>query len=231
MELHTTCASCKMESCFKGDKENMPKNCPMRCSEYMDSILSKYDSPEIHKFYQATKMCVGTEDEHRYTPRTRAFIDLCKYMGYKKIGMAFCAMFWEEAELYAKILRRNGLEVVSACCLNGGFNETEHDVPLPEVCVKPGFDPACNPIGQAVLLNEQKTEFNVVIGLCLGHDSLFMKYSDAMCTVMAIKDVAMANGNPLNALKLYHNYPEIFMAPSPRERREAETAEKPEDAE
>lgn len=224
MDLHTTCASCKMESCFKGDKENMPKNCPMRCSEYMSTIFSKYEDPEIHKFYQATKMCVGTEDEHRYTPRMRTLIDLCKYMGYKKIGMAFCCMFWEEAELYAKIIRQHGIEVVSACCLNGGFNITEHDVPLPDVCVKPGFDPACNPIGQAILLNEQKTEFNVVIGLCLGHDSLFMKYSDAMCTVMAIKDVAMANGNPLNALKLYRNYPEIFFGPSPRERREAEAA-------
>lgn len=220
MELHTTCASCKMESCYKGDREHTPGNCPMRCAEYMDSILDEYKDPEIHKFYQATKMCVGTEEEHRWTPRMRTLIDFCKFMGYKKIGLAFCSMFFDEAELYSRILRKNGIEVVSACCLNGGFNITEHDVPLPEHSVKSDFDPACNPIGQAKLMNAQHTEFNVVMGLCLGHDSLFMKYSEAMCTVIAIKDVAMEH-KPLNALKLYRNYPEIFFDPSPREKREA----------
>ena len=32
---------------------------------------------------------------------------------------------------------------------------------------------------QARLLNQAHTELNVVIGLCVGHDSLFYKYSNA----------------------------------------------------
>ena len=31
----------------------------------------------------------------------------------------------------------------------------------------------CNPILQAKLLNKAKTDLNVVVGLCVGHDSLF----------------------------------------------------------
>ena len=37
----------------------------------------------------------------------------------------------------------------------------------------------CNPIAQAKLLNQAKTEFNICLGLCVGHDSLFYRYCEA----------------------------------------------------
>ena len=45
-----------------------------------------------------------------------------------------------------------------------------------------------NPIYQAEKLNEHDTDFNVVIGLCVGHDSLFINHSKAPCTVLSVKD-------------------------------------------
>jgi uncharacterized metal-binding protein len=46
--------------------------------------------------------------------------------------------------------------------------------------VRPGtYEPMCNPIGQAVFLNKSQTELNIILGLCVGHDSLFIKYSNA----------------------------------------------------
>ena len=48
-------------------------------------------------------------------------------------------------------------------------------------------------------MNEAKTEFNIVMGLCVGHDSLFLKHSDAMCTVLASKDRVLAH-NPMAAI-------------------------------
>ena len=57
----------------------------------------------------------------------------------------------------------------------------------------------CNPIAQAEFLNKAKTDFNVVIGLCVGHDSLFIKYSKAPVTVLAVKDRVLAH-NPLGAI-------------------------------
>ena len=65
--------------------------------------------------------------------------------------------------------------------------------------------PMCNPIAQAKLLNEEKTDFNIVLGLCVGHDTLFFKSSEAPVTVLAVKDRALAH-NPLGALYLSDGY-------------------------
>ena len=72
--------------------------------------------------------------------------------------------------------------------------------------VRPGtFEVMCNPVAQAMLLNEQKTQFNVVIGLCVGHDSMFYKYSEAMCTTLVTKDRVLAH-NPAGALYCAGSY-------------------------
>jgi len=63
----------------------------------------------------------------------------------------------------------------------------------------------CNPIGQALVLNEAKTEFNILMGLCVGHDSLFLKNSDAPVTVFAVKDRVLGH-NPLAAIYNYDTY-------------------------
>ncbi len=72
--------------------------------------------------------------------------------------------------------------------------------------MRPGtYEVMCNPVAQAMLLNEQKTELNVVIGLCVGHDSLFYQYSDALCTTLVTKDRALAH-NPAGALYCADSY-------------------------
>jgi uncharacterized metal-binding protein len=63
----------------------------------------------------------------------------------------------------------------------------------------------CNPIGQAVFLNKAQTELNIMLGLCVGHDSLFIKYSNAPITVFAVKDRVLAH-NPLGAIYLSDSY-------------------------
>ena len=46
---------------------------------------------------------------------------------------------------------------------------------------------ACNPVLQAQLLNEAGTELNIVMGLCVGHDSLFYKHAKAVTTTLVVK--------------------------------------------
>ena len=66
--------------------------------------------------------------------------------------------------------------------------------------IKPGcHESLCNPVLQARLLNEKKTDLNVVVGLCVGHDSLFMKHSDAPVTTLITKDRVLGH-NPAAAL-------------------------------
>lgn len=60
-------------------------------------------------------------------------------------------------------------------------------VGIPECCEEIGKN-MCNPILQAKQLNAGKPDLNVVIGLCVGHDSLFNKYSDALVTTLLTKD-------------------------------------------
>jgi len=50
------------------------------------------------------------------------------------------------------------------------------------------YEPMCNPIGQAFFLNKAKTDLNIILGLCVGHDALFIKYSEVPVTVLAVKD-------------------------------------------
>ena len=63
----------------------------------------------------------------------------------------------------------------------------------------------CNPILQAKLLNKAKTDLNVVVGLCVGHDSLFYKYSEALTTTAVTKDRVLGH-NPVAALYTADSY-------------------------
>jgi uncharacterized metal-binding protein len=46
---------------------------------------------------------------------------------------------------------------------------------------------------------------NVLLSLCVGHDSLFFKYAEAYTTVVAVKD-RVTGHNPLAALYTSHTY-------------------------
>ena len=75
-----------------------------------------------------------------------------------------------------------------------------------KVKVRPGtFEPACNPVAQARFLNQMKTDLNLIVGLCVGHDMLFTKYSDAPVTTLVVKDRVMGH-NPVGVLYGQHFY-------------------------
>ena len=76
----------------------------------------------------------------------------------------------------------------------------------PDMLLRPGTREAmCNPIAQAKLLNQQQTQFNICLGLCVGHDSLFYKYSDAPVTTLVAKD-RVTGHNPAAAIYCADSY-------------------------
>ena len=137
-------------------------------------------------------------DNYGTKPRVKEIIDFCNKMKYKKIGLAFCVGLSKEASIFAQILRKHGFEVESIICKVGNVNRKNIGINDCDV-------PMCNPIAQAEFLNKEKTEFNIVLGLCVGHDTLFFKYSKAPVTVLAVKDRALAH-NPLGAIYLADSY-------------------------
>jgi uncharacterized metal-binding protein len=81
--------------------------------------------------------------------------------------------------------------------------------------VSPGtLESMCNPIGQAQALARAGTELNVLLGLCVGHDSLFFRHSVAPVTVLAVKDRVLGH-NPLAAIYLADGYYRDRLFPAP----------------
>jgi uncharacterized metal-binding protein len=58
---------------------------------------------------------------------------------------------------------------------------------------------------QAEVLNREKTDLNVMVGLCLGHDILFINNSKADVTPMVVKD-RVTGHNPIAALYTSQTY-------------------------
>ena len=126
-------------------------------------------------------------------------------MGYRRIGLAFCRGLRKEAKIVDDILRRNGFEVVSVICKVGGVDKERVGLTQQQKVHPGSFEPMCNPIAQAMLMNEQKTQFNIALGLCVGHDSMFFKYAEALTTTLIAKDRALAH-NPVGALYCSEGY-------------------------
>jgi len=126
-------------------------------------------------------------------------------LGVNRLGVAHCVGFLREAGLLQEILEANGFEVWTVCCKVGSIPKEEIGV-TDEEKLSPGeFEPTCNPIGQAKLLNEAGTGLNIVLGLCVGHDSLFFRHSEAPVTVLVAKD-RVTGHNPVAALYTSHSY-------------------------
>lgn len=203
-----TCASCNVLSCWTNDREKMPKNCPMHKQELMDEAKQRYEA--FSEFF-VTSSEIEILGYGRWT-RMKEILELCRRMGYKKIGIAFCAGMRDETRVITRIMREHGLEVVSVICKTGGVPKEEMGI-REECKAKPyEFESICNPIAQAQLLNEQETEFNVAVGLCVGHDSLFCKHSNALVTTLIAKDRALAH-NPIGAIYCADGYFKARLTP------------------
>ena len=134
--------------------------------------------------------------------RVEEIMEFARRLGAKRIGIATCIGLLTEARTAARIFRRAGFEVYGVACKVGAQPKTA--VGIPEACEKVGKN-MCNPILQAKLLNRAKTDLNVVIGLCVGHDSLFYKYAEALTTTLVTKDRVLGH-NPAAALYQADSY-------------------------
>lgn len=200
---------CKKLSCIDcriGNCDIMDKQFPAFClttnmnEEVLDKAMNLYEEEEN----KAVTLAAANVEAEFYCKLTRVeeIAEFAKRMGYKKLGMATCVGLLKEAGVVAKILRNKGFEVYGAACKAGAQKKTS--VGIDPKCESMGCN-MCNPILQALLLNEEKTDLNIIVGLCVGHDSLFMKYSDALTTTLIAKDRVLAH-NPAAAVYLSDSY-------------------------
>ena len=213
MNEKTQCANCPKVVCTSQAFLKGPPNCPTKTQkETIQQALTKYDEPETREFARQASIqefeCYMRLPEGmtpRY-PRVEEVAQFAQKMGYKKLGVAFCVGLMDEAKTLLKILENRGFDVVSVCCKAGAVPKENIGITEEQKIAGPGsFEPMCNPISQAEILNNEGVEFNIVVGLCVGHDSLFIKYAKAPVTVLIAKDRVFGH-NPAAALYLTGSY-------------------------
>lgn len=116
------------------------------------------------------------------TNRIKLIRNLALRTGAKKIGIAHCITFRKEADVISKYLSKD-FAVYTVDCKHG-FRDTKFP---------------CNPAGQADYLNSKECDYNISIGLCVGHDMIFNKKSEAFVTNLFSKDFTN-NNSPKAAL-------------------------------
>jgi uncharacterized metal-binding protein len=67
------------------------------------------------------------------------------------------------------------------------------------------WESMCNPIAQAEILNSEEVDLAIMLGLCIGHDTLFISYCQRPMTVIAVKD-RVTGHNPLAPLYTSSTY-------------------------
>lgn len=177
-----------------------------QCRTLSDCKRETFDTSEIEAHYQEHHTQKIVEAAARLVDNGRAgvlsrleeVIEFTKEMGYKKIGLAFCYCMEEAAKLVAKILKENGLSVSSVSCAVGALAQKD----VNNKSELPGL--SCNPIGQAVQLNNENVDFVIVMGLCMGHDVIFQNNIKADFTTLVVKD-RTNNHNPIKSIKQLKN--------------------------
>ncbi|MDP6876187.1 MAG: DUF1847 domain-containing protein [Alphaproteobacteria bacterium] len=201
------CAYCpeNVRACRVGETdERGPGFCPTKVmADELDAAVALYDDPEVLKVAQVS----GRIEAEGYCQWTRVeeICQFAKKMGFKKVGIATCISFVDLAKTLSGILESHGLEVASVACKNGSVPKEDMGI-KDEEKIRPGnYEAMCNPVSQATLLNESGCELNIVLGLCVGHDSLFFKHSEGLATTLVAKDRVLAH-NPVGALHLADSY-------------------------
>ena len=211
------CALCKPKYCREGitGDEKLPSFCPMKnFKDLVQNVRQKYDAADIKNFFinaALTEKEAYDEKSARelgkiipVRPRIREIAEFAKKIGAKKIGMAFCSGLSDEAARAHAILEGHDLEIASVICSCGGIDKQDVGIPAEYKIRSPEkFESTCNPILQADLLNEAETAFNVLIGLCVGHDMLFTWHATSPVTTLIVKD-RFTGHNPI--VSLYTRY-------------------------
>jgi len=165
--------------------------------EFYEETFHEYEKEDIKNISYNSALVEG--EGHSIWTRMEEIIEFSWRAGFHNLGLAFCVGLRKEAHKVSRILQDAGFNVCSVACKTGAEDKEKLGVKENQK-VRPGqFEAMCNPIAQAGLLKEAGTQLNILLGLCVGHDTLFVRYSAAPVTVLAVKDRVLAH-NPLGAI-------------------------------
>jgi uncharacterized metal-binding protein len=202
-----SCAYCPptIRACRQGESDTRgPGFCPSKVDDAaIEAAGLAYQHPFVREIAYASAL-VESEGYGRWS-RVEEIVALARKLGLRRLGIATCISFVDLARTLSAILESHGFEVASVACKNGGVPKEALGVTDAQK-IRPGtHESMCNPLSQAELLNRAGCELNIVLGLCVGHDSLFFRHSRGLATTLVAKDRVLAH-NPIGALQLADTY-------------------------
>lgn len=206
------CDTCNVplpERICRSEEGKAGPGCPtLTQKEVLARANKTYKAEEIRHFAHTASVqeaaCYANREQTPYVmqPVKTRIMETCEFavkMGYKRIGLAFCLGLANEARTVGEILSGYGFEVVSVCCKAGNTPKEFIGIEEKDKINKGTAEAMCNPVFQARLLSAEGADFNILLGLCVGHDTLFFQHTDLPTTVLAVKD-RVTGHNPLAAV-------------------------------
>lgn len=200
-----SCTDCGVYNCYRREG-SFPQLC--LTTTISAEILEEANQHYKNDDFTAKIAVAAAEIEGFYygkLTRVEEIVAFAKRIGAKKIGIATCLGLIQESKTFSKILTTKNLQSYGIICKVGAADKTEIGI-SEEAKIQSGYyESHCNPVLQAKLLNTEKTDLNVIVGLCVGHDSLFIKHSEAPVTTLITKDRVLGH-NPAAALYTSGSY-------------------------
>jgi uncharacterized metal-binding protein len=173
-------------------------------AEILAEAAGEYERNNALRSMAHAAALIEAEGYMKWT-RVEDTIEFAHRMGYTKLGIACCLGLKREGAILESVLRENGFEVASAICKTGAEPKEKVGIKDEEKIHPGGFEAMCNPVAQAMLLDAIGSELNILVGLCVGHDSLFIKASKAPVTCLIAKDRVLGH-NPVAAIYNHQSY-------------------------
>lgn len=176
--MNVICADCKGFYCRTGTLEAAPEACPMRG-----------DFPDFDELYpegatrDMIKQAAVVEGEGycRWT-RLKELAEFARRLGYSRIGLPHCPDMLEEAAAISRFFKKYELEPT-----------------LPPKSAKG------DPQAQAHYFQAQGTALNVLAGMCVGHEAMFIKASHAPVVSLIARDTRLQH-NPVAGIYTSRSY-------------------------
>lgn len=204
MKRFARCTECAAPLCYLHVFDHAPAFCPsIRYGEEIVEVSRRLGEGELAEVARVSSVVEGVN--YCRMTRVEETIDFARRLGLKRLGIAFCIGLRREAGVLADVLESRGFEVIAVCCKLGGISKEEFGVQDMEK-INPGtYEGACNPAAQALVLEREGSQLNILLGLCVGHDSIFIATTRVLTTVLATKD-RVTGHCPLQPLYLAESY-------------------------
>lgn len=168
---------------FERRPDAVPPTCPARLhQDVMDEArrLCRDAGTDAGRLWRAFGRLIGTGGAAK--SRVEHVVDFARSLGEGRIGIASCLRYIEDARFLRRLLRSEGFDAPVVLCKVGGWGVEDVGVDKDTDWI------VCNPTGQALILNKLGCGVQMTLGLCMGHEMIFNKYSSGYVTNLYVKE-------------------------------------------